>query len=126
MTVLYAALLVLALAFVLAQLRVNRQVRQREADLATSNRELQQAMAEVQALSGLIPICANCKNVRDDAGFWRSVEEYVGSRSAAQFSHSICNSCGPKLYGEDWEPSTGASLTPGSGAASQVPPRHAS
>lgn len=108
MTGLYAALFVLALAFVLAQYRVNRRVRQREAELAASNAELQRAMAEVQALTGLIPICASCKNVRDDAGFWRSVEEYVGSRSAAQFSHSICNTCGPKLYGDYWESPTGA------------------
>lgn len=83
MTVLYAALLVLSLAFVLAQLRVNRQLRQREAEVAASNRDLQQAIAEVKTLTGLIPICANCKNVRDDAGFWRSVEEFVGPRSAA-------------------------------------------
>lgn len=83
MTVLYAALLVLSLACVLAQFRVNRQLRQREAEVAASNRDLQQAIAEVKTLTGLIPICAICKNVRDDAGFWRSVEEFVGPRSAA-------------------------------------------
>jgi tetratricopeptide (TPR) repeat protein len=121
MTVLYAALLVLALAFVLAQFRVNRRVRQRESELAASHAELQRALAEVQALSGLIPICASCKNVRDDAGFWRSVEEYVGSRSAAHFSHSICNACGPKLYGDDWEPSTGASAPEDTAAPARTP-----
>ncbi len=69
---------------------------------------LLRARRELRTLSGFIPICANCKNVRDDAGYWRSVEEYMGSRSMAQFSHSICNNCGPKLYGDDWEPHTGA------------------
>lgn len=79
------------------------------AALTKRNEELHAAMAEVQTLAGLIPICANCESVRDDAGFWRSVEEFVGSRSAAQFPHAICNACGPKLYGEDWESPTGPS-----------------
>jgi tetratricopeptide (TPR) repeat protein len=72
------------------------------ASLWRFNRKLGAALAEVQTLSGFIPICASCKNVRDDAGYWQSVEAYIASRSAAQFSHSICNSCGPRLYGEDW------------------------
>lgn len=72
--------------------------------LLRTNRRLQAARAEVRALSGFIPICAHCKNVRDDAGFWQSVEAYVASRSEAQFSHSICNNCGPELYGDDWMP----------------------
>jgi tetratricopeptide (TPR) repeat protein len=72
--------------------------------LLRTNRRLAAARAEVRALSGFIPICAHCKNVRDDAGFWQSVEAYVASRSEAQFSHSICNNCGPELYGEDWVP----------------------
>lgn len=87
LTGLAVLLLVITLLFVLALLRARR---------------------EVRTLSGFIPICANCKNVRDDAGYWRSVEDYMASRSMAQFSHSICNNCGPKLYGDDWEPHTGA------------------
>lgn len=104
LTALIASLLAATLVFVLALWRANRAVREREAALALRNAELQAAMEEVQTLSGFIPICANCKNVRDDAGYWQSVEAYIASRSAAQFSHSICNSCGPKLYGEDWVP----------------------
>jgi hypothetical protein len=72
------------------------------ASLWRINRKLGAAITEVRTLSGFIPICASCKNVRDDAGYWQSVEAYIASRSAAQFSHSICNSCGPRLYGEDW------------------------
>jgi hypothetical protein len=104
LSALAGTLLALTLLFVAALWRANRAVRERETALALRNAELQDAMQEVQVLSGFIPICANCKNVRDDAGYWQSVEAYLGSRSAAQFSHSICNACGPKLYGEDWVP----------------------
>lgn len=105
--ILGALLLLLTLLFVAALVRGNREVRARERLLATRNRELQDALAEVQTLSGFIPICANCKSVRDDEGYWRSVDEYLSSRAMAQFSHSICNNCGPQLYGDDWEPHTG-------------------
>lgn len=60
--------------------------------------ELQQAMADVKILSGLIPICASCKKVRDDDGFWSQIEVYLQDRSEAQFSHGICPECTHKLY----------------------------
>ncbi|MBX3132638.1 MAG: tetratricopeptide repeat protein [Gemmatimonadaceae bacterium] len=85
--------------------------------LLRTNRRLEVARAEVRALSGFIPICAHCKNVRDDAGYWQSVEAYVASRSEAQFSHGICNNCGPALYGEDWVPHPGTDA----GAAPAAP-----
>jgi hypothetical protein len=47
----------------------------------------------VQVLKGMLPICAWCKNIRDDNGYWTQVEEYVSSHSAAEFTHSICPSC---------------------------------
>lgn len=103
-TLLVSALLTLALLWVVTLWRFNARAHEREALLAARNADLQTALTEVQTLSGFIPICANCKNVRDDAGYWQSVEAYIASRSAAQFSHSICNSCGPQLYGADWEP----------------------
>lgn len=62
--------------------------------------ELRTALGEVKTLSGLIPICAACKKVRDDAGFWQSVEKYFAGRSDAKFSHGICPDCGVRLYGE--------------------------
>ena len=65
--------------------------------------ELREALSEVKSLRGLIPICANCKKVRDDAGFWQNVESYVRARTEAEFSHSVCPECGPKLFGEFWE-----------------------
>jgi urea transport system substrate-binding protein len=62
--------------------------------------DLQRALAEVKALSGLLPICASCKKVRDDKGYWTQIERYIEARSDASFSHSICPDCLEKLYPE--------------------------
>ena len=59
---------------------------------------LQQALAHVKKLSGLLPICASCKKIRDDRGYWLQVEEYIRDHSEAQFSHGICPECAKKLY----------------------------
>lgn len=59
--------------------------------------ELRQALAEVKVLSGLIPVCAWCRKVRDDRGYWNRIEEYVASRSAATFTHGICPECSEKV-----------------------------
>ena len=59
---------------------------------------LQAALDGVQTLRGLLPICASCKNIRDDNGYWTQVEAYVGAHSAAEFTHSICPGCAEKLY----------------------------
>ena len=61
-------------------------------------RELEKSIAEISVLQGLIPICANCKSIRDDNGYWESVEAYLGSHYKAVFSHGICPSCAEKLY----------------------------
>lgn len=61
-------------------------------------RQLQDALARVKTLSGLLPICASCKKIRDDAGSWRILEEYVEAHSEADFSHGICPDCSKKLY----------------------------
>jgi hypothetical protein len=60
--------------------------------------ELQGALAEVRTLSGLLPICASCKKIRDDQGYWNRIEDYVSSHSKATFSHGICPECAKKLY----------------------------
>ena len=62
--------------------------------------ELKEALANVKTLRGLIPICASCKKVRDDKGYWSQVEVYVRDRSEAEFSHDICPDCMLKLYGK--------------------------
>ena len=62
--------------------------------------ELQEALANVKTLSGLLPICAKCKKIRDDDGYWTMVESYVADRTDAEFSHGICPDCGKELYGD--------------------------
>jgi hypothetical protein len=62
-------------------------------------RELREALERVKTLRGLIPICARCKKVRDDQGYWNSIEEYVQSHSEADFTHGICPACMRQLYG---------------------------
>jgi len=61
---------------------------------------LQQASTKVKLLSGLLPICASCKNIRNDAGYWTQIEAYIRDHSEAEFSHSICPECMKKLYPE--------------------------
>ena len=53
---------------------------------------------QVKTLRGLLPICANCKRIRDDTGYWGQVEEYISKHSEAEFSHSICPDCLKILY----------------------------
>ena len=55
---------------------------------------------EVKTLSGFLPICASCKKIRDDKGYWNQIEEYIRERSEAEFSHGICPDCAQKLYPE--------------------------
>jgi len=62
--------------------------------------ELQKAHDEVKVLSGFLPICSSCKNIRDDEGYWHQVEVYVRDHTDAKFSHGICPSCAKKLYPE--------------------------
>lgn len=61
---------------------------------------LRRAMDHIKTLRGLLPICANCKSIRDDEGYWQAIETYVGQHSGAEFSHSICPDCARKLYPE--------------------------
>ncbi|MFZ1977270.1 MAG: PAS domain S-box protein, partial [Bacteroidota bacterium] len=60
--------------------------------------ELKAALAEVKTLSGLIPICASCKKIRDDNGYWQQVESYIQRHSEAKFTHGLCPDCMLKLY----------------------------
>jgi phosphoserine phosphatase RsbU/P len=72
----------------------------RERELAEKNQELEQALREVKVLRGFIPICASCKKIRDDKGYWQQIETYIQERSEALFSHGICKDCMKKLYPE--------------------------
>jgi PAS domain-containing protein len=63
-------------------------------------KELQDALGRVQELRGLLPICASCKSIRDDKGYWTRLEAYLSAHSKAEFSHGICPECARKLYPE--------------------------
>jgi PAS domain S-box-containing protein len=77
-----------------------------EQKLAESVNELQEALAKVKTLSGLLPICASCKKIRDDEGYWTHVEVYVSQHSDADFTHSICPECAHRLYPEYFKQGT--------------------
>ena len=79
---------------------LQRQLRQANAELAAHNQELQEALDKVQTLSGLLPICAGCKKIRDDSGYWEQVEVYVQRHVDVQFSHGLCPDCMVRLYPE--------------------------
>jgi PAS domain S-box-containing protein len=62
--------------------------------------ELKKALSDIKTLNGLLPICASCKKIRDDKGYWNQIELYIQSHSGAEFSHGICPDCAKKLYPE--------------------------
>lgn len=70
-------------------------------ELSTMNNELRDALVHVKKLQGLLPICANCKKIRDDDGYWQQIELYISNNTDAKFSHGICPECAIKLYGKD-------------------------
>jgi len=76
------------------RLRVRR-LQMRERELSS---RVEEAIAQVKVLSGLLPICASCKKIRDDKGYWNQMEAYIHEHSEAQFSHGICPDCVEKLY----------------------------
>ena len=88
-----------------AELRAHKdnlevQVRERTVALEQETRRLQEALANVRTLSGLIPICACCKKIRDDKGYWNQLEMYIQQNSDAIFSHGLCPDCAHQLYPE--------------------------
>jgi ligand-binding sensor domain-containing protein len=68
--------------------------------LQVRTNELEEALAKVKVLTGLLPICATCKKIRDDKGYWNKVEHYITEHSDARFTHSICPDCAKRLYPE--------------------------
>ena len=62
--------------------------------------ELNNSEKKIKTLSGLLPICASCKKIRNDEGYWEQIETYVSEHTEADFSHSICPDCAKRLYPE--------------------------
>jgi len=81
----------------------NRLLKIAEAEKEKLITELQKALKEVKTLSGLLPICAHCKKIRDDKGYWNTLEAYIEQHSDASFTHGMCSECSDEFYGdEDW------------------------
>lgn len=85
---------------VLARVHTHLTLRRLQKGLEERNRQLEEALAKVKVLRGLLPICAHCKKIRDDRGYWTKLEAYIESHSEADFSHGICPDCLKQLYPE--------------------------
>jgi ligand-binding sensor domain-containing protein len=79
---------------------LEKEVSKRTQELENQKNELQVALSQVNQLSGLLPICASCKKIRDDKGYWNQIESYIAKYSEADFSHGICPDCYKELYPE--------------------------
>lgn len=85
---------------VLARIKTHLTLHRLQKDLEKKNAQLEEALAKIRALRGLLPICSNCKKIRDDKGYWHQVEVYVRDHSDVEFSHGICPDCMRALYPE--------------------------
>ncbi|MFA6448111.1 MAG: hypothetical protein WCX65_01465 [bacterium] len=80
--------------------RMNNEMINLARELQKKNTALEQAQNTIKVLRGFLPICANCKNIRNDEGFWIRIEEYIRDHSEAEFSHGLCPDCLKSLYPE--------------------------
>jgi DNA-binding response OmpR family regulator len=81
-----------------ARIRVGERVIELQNSLADRIRELQEAIAQIHTLRGIISICSFCHKIRNDEKSWERLEKYIGEHSAAEFSHGICPECAKKHY----------------------------
>lgn len=75
-------------------------LRQAEEERERLIRQLQDALANIKTLKGLLPICFSCKQIRDDKGYWNQIDTYIRAYTEAEFTHGICPACAQKLYPE--------------------------
>lgn len=73
----------------------------KDSELSEVSKSLYQAQQEIQSLAGILPICSNCKKIRDDEGYWKQLEEYIEAHTDALFSHGLCEHCLEKLYRDE-------------------------
>jgi len=74
------------------------ETKQAEEALVLERDRLRAALAKIRKLSGMLPICASCKKIRDDKGYWNQIESFIHQHSDAQFSHGICPQCADEIY----------------------------
>jgi hypothetical protein len=84
--------------WVTAGLTLQRKIIEEKREKAVRERE--KALEDVKILQGFLPICASCKKIRDDKGYWNQIETYIRDHSEADFSHGLCPECAKKLYPE--------------------------
>ena len=82
------------------QKETERALIEKSEELEKTNAELKEALEKIKVLKGIIPICANCKKIRDDTGYWQQLEVYLKAHSDAQLSHGVCPECIKELYGD--------------------------
>ena len=75
-------------------------IRQADEEKSKIIAELHRALEEIKTLSGFLPICASCKKIRDDQGYWNQIEAYISGHSEVEFSHGICPAWAQKLYSD--------------------------
>ena len=83
--------------------RYSRLLAEERDHLAIETQRLREAMDRIKTLNGMLPICAHCKKIRDDKGYWQQVESYIHDHADVEFSHGICPECSKKYYGEEAE-----------------------
>lgn len=83
---------------ILSKVKVFLELNRKDKEQKSLIEELNRALADINTLSGLLPICSSCKKIRDDKGYWQQVEVYIKNHSEADFSHSMCPECAKKLY----------------------------
>ena len=88
--------LVFALSFII--FRQYKKYHCLNSSMKAQNKKLADALDQIKALHGFLPICASCKKIRDDQGCWQQIEIYIRDHSDAEFTHSICPDCDKKLY----------------------------
>jgi CheY-like chemotaxis protein len=90
------------------RVRIHIALRQAMEEQRRLNQELQAALDRVKTLEGIIPICAKCKKVREDDGFWTQVEKYIADHTGALFSHGLCPDCAREYFPQElFYPETG-------------------
>ncbi len=81
-----------------ARVRTHLALKQQRDELARRTSELEQALSHVKTLRGLLPICAWCKKIRNDQGYWDQLESYLSAHTDARFSHAICPDCAARAF----------------------------
>jgi len=91
-------IIIIAYGLESSRYRSNSLLKQSNDQLKSQKERLEISLSEVKTLSGLLPICAHCKKIRDEKGYWKQIESFIHDHSEAEFSHGICPEWAKKLY----------------------------